>query len=391
MRSFYNSFYRAIELVTGSGKHFLHEPYLDQNDIDLVAKTIKSQFISTAGKSTTEFENIISKFVKSKYCVSTTSGTSALQIALLASGVKKDDEVFVPSLTFVGTANSISHCGAIPHFVDSNISDFGIDVGKLHDYLNKNFKLTKESLINKKTHRKVKAIVPVHIFGHSCAIEEINKLARKFNLKVIEDAAEALGSFKKSKHLGTFSLFGCLSFNGNKIITTGAGGAIITNSFKHYKVAKHLITTAKVPHKFKYVHDKIGFNYRMPSLNASLGIAQMYKLNKFIKAKRNLYLKYKNSFLNVDGIKIFKDNKDEVSNYWLQTAILDDKKKKYKENLIKFCISKNIFVRPAWELISDLKPYKNCPKMDLFGAKNIESRVINLPSSQSLILGNNII
>lgn len=386
MKLFINNIYNSIVKVTGRGKHFLHEPFFDKNENKFVCRAIDSKFISTAGENTHLFEKKISNLTKSKYCVSTVSGTSAIQIALLASGIKPYDEVLVPSLTFIGTANAISHCGAIPHFIDSEIANFGVDVEKLRDYLKKSFKIKKGTLINKKTRRKVKAIVPVHVFGHACSINEINKIAKEFKLKVIEDAAEALGSYQTSKHLGTYSLFGCLSFNGNKIITTGGGGAIITDSYKYFKIAKHLATTAKIPHKYKYIHDKVGFNYRMPSLNASIGIAQLLKLKKFLSAKRQLYYEYEKSFSNLDGVKIYKEAKNSKSNYWLQTIVLDDKYKKFKEKIIKYCISKNIFVRPSWTLLSELKPYKYSPKMNLSGAKNIEKSIINLPSSQSIIL-----
>ncbi len=386
MKSFIQNIYKCIFKVTGSGKHFLHEPFFDKTEHKFVSKAIDTQFISTAGQNTFEFEKKISNLTKSKYCVSTTSGTSAIQIALLASGVKPYDEVLVPSLTFVGTANAISHCGAIPHFVDSDIKNFGIDVEKLRDYLKKNFRIYKNILINKKTRRKVKAVVPVHVFGHACSVNEINKIAREFKLRVIEDAAEALGSYLGSKHLGTHSLFGCLSFNGNKIITTGGGGAIITNNYNYFKIAKHLATTAKIPHKYKYIHDKVGFNYRMPSLNASIGIAQLLKLKKFISAKRKLFTEYEKSFSKIDGVKVYKEVKNNKSNYWLQTLVLDDNYTGLKEKIIKFCISKKIFVRPSWTLLSELKPYKNFPKMNLSGAKNIEKKIINLPSSQGIIL-----
>lgn len=382
-------FYRSIRKVTGSKKHFLHEPLFNNKEVKVVSKNVKTSFVSSAGKTTIEFEKKIKDFTKAKYCIAMTSGTSALQVSLLSSGVNPNDEVLVPALTFVGTANSISHCGAIPHFVDSCINDFGIDVIKLKYYLKKNFLIKKNKLINKKTKRVVKAIIPVHIFGHACSIFEINKLAKKYRLKVIEDAAEGLGSFYYGKHLGTFSSFGCLSFNGNKIITTGGGGAILTNNKKDYIHAKHLATTAKVPHKYKYIHDKVGYNYRMPSLNAALGIAQMNKIRQFIKAKRNLFLCYKKSFSKLNYVKIFEENNNSISNYWLQTAILDRKKSKYKKAIIEYCISKGLYVRPSWTLLSKLKPYMKCPKMDLKGAKDIEKRIINLPSSQGILLKKN--
>lgn len=381
-------FYKSIRKVTGAGKHFLHEPFFDTKEVKLVSKHVKTSFVSSAGKATSEFEKNICKFTKAKFCVATVSGTAAIQISLISSGVKPNDEVLVPSLTFVGTANAISHCGAIPHFIDSSINNLGVDVKKLNQYLKKNFVKKNNLLFNKNTKRFVKAIIPVHIFGHSCSIEEINIIAKKNNLKVIEDAAEGMGSFHKGKHLGTLSSFGCLSFNGNKIITTGGGGAIITNSKKNYEIAKHLSSTAKIPHKYKYIHDKVGFNYRMPSLNAALGIAQLNKIRSFIKAKRKLFQHYKKSFSKLNYVKIFKENLDDKSNYWLQTAILEPKNIRHKEAIIKYCISKGIYVRPSWTLLSKLKPYLKSPKMNLKGALEIEKRIINLPSSQSIILRN---
>lgn len=301
-------------------------------------------------------------------------------------GVKTGDEVLVPALTFVGTVNAIAHSGGEPHFIDSDIKTLGVDYLKLNDYLNKIAIFSKGKTINKFTKRVIRAIVPVHIFGHACKIDEINKLAKKFNLLVIEDAAEALGSFYMNKHLGTFGAAGCLSFNGNKIITTGGGGAIITNNNNLAKRIRHLTTTAKLKHKWEFIHDEVGYNLRMPNLNAALGLAQIENLNKFIKAKRILYKKYQKIFDNVKGVNLFKESPNSKSNYWLQTLILDKENIKFKNKILNLAHCESIFIRPAWKIISDLKPYKRKLKMNLSGAKDIYDRVLNIPSGQGLIL-----
>ena len=375
---------KSIVKVIGKGTHNLHEPVLGKKEIEYVTKSIKSNFVSTKGKFVEKFENEIKRFTKSNFVVSTINCTQALFLSLKVLGVKKGDEVLVPALTFVGTVNAISYVGAEPHFIDSTISNFGVDSKKLELYLNKHAKIKNNHCINKKTGRVIKAIIPVHVFGHACEIEKIVKIAKKYKLDVIEDAAECLGSSLKQKHLGTFGKIGCLSFNGNKIITTGGGGAILTNNKKIYKKIKHLATTAKLNHSWEYDHDEIGFNLRMPSINAALGSAQLSQIKKFVKSKRNLFLRYEKSFKDIEGIKIFRDNKLEKSNYWLQTLILSERLKKYKKKIHKENFKKKIFLRPAWKLISDLKPYRKKQKMNLAGAKEIYERVINLPSSQYL-------
>ncbi len=374
----------SIIKVIGKGPHSLHEPVLGKKEIEYVSKSIKSNFVSTKGKFVEKFENEIKKFTKSNFVVSTINCTQALFLSLKVLGVKKDDEVLVPALTFVGTVNAISYLGAEPHFIDSTISNLGVDSKKLEIYLMKHTKIKNNKCINKKTGKVIKAIIPVHVFGHACDIEKIVKIARKYKFEVIEDAAECLGSFFKRKHLGTFGKIGCLSFNGNKIITTGGGGAILINNKKIYKKIKHLATTAKLKHSWEYDHDQIGFNFRMPSINAALGFAQLRQIKKFIKSKRNLFLRYQKSFEKVEGVKIFKDNKFEKSNYWLQTLILNTRFKKYKNKILKENFKKKIYLRPAWKLISNLKPYQRKQKMSLSGAKEIYDKVINLPSSQYL-------
>ena len=375
---------KAIMKVVGNGPHYLHEPVLGKKEVQFVSKSIKSNFVSTKGKFVKKFENEIKRFTKSNFVVATINCTQALFLSLKVLGVKKDDEVLVPALTFIGTVNAISYLGAEPHFIDSTISNFGVDCKKLELYLSKNVKIKNNQCINKKTGKVIKAIVPVHVFGHACEIEKILKIAKKYKLEIIEDAAECLGSFFKQKHLGTFGKIGCLSFNVNKIITTGGGGAILTNNKKIYKKIKHLSTTAKLDHSWEYDHDEIGFNFRMPAINAALGSAQLTQIKKFVQSKRNLFLRYNKSFKGINGIKIFRDNKFEKSNYWLQTLILNTRYKKYKNKILRQNLKKRIYLRPAWKLISNLKPYQKKQKMNLSGAKEIYERVINLPSSQYL-------
>jgi dTDP-4-amino-4,6-dideoxygalactose transaminase len=240
--------------------------------------------------------------------------------------------------------------------------------------------------INKFTKRVIRAIVPVHVFGHACQIDKIIKLAKKFNLIVLEDAAEALGSYYNKKHLGTFGLAGCLSFNGNKIITTGGGGAVITNNKKFAKKIRHLSTTAKLPHKWEYIHNEVGYNYRMPNLNAALGLAQLENLNLFIKKKRILYERYFKVFKNIKNIYLFKELNASKSNYWLQTLIIKKNFLILKKKLLNEGFKSGLYLRPAWKLISNLKPYKTNPRMDLKGSMEIYNKIINLPSGQSILL-----
>jgi perosamine synthetase len=352
----------AIRSVLGKGAHQLHEPLLKGKEIIFVSDTIKRNFVSTAGEYVNRFEKAVKKFSKSNHAIAVVNGTQAIFVSLKVLGVRKDDEVLVPALTFVGTVNAISYIGAHPHFIDSSWENFGVNCDKLEKYLSKNEQIICNRCINKSTGNVIKAIVPVHIFGHPCDIEKVIKISKKFKLAVVEDAAEALGSFHKKKHLGTFGDIGCFSFNGNKIITTGGGGMIITNQAKLAKKIKHLTTTAKLKHKWEYIHDEVGYNFRMPSINAALGLAQLLKLRTFLKAKRKLFYKYMKVLKDINGISLFKEPKNAKSNYWLQTLILDKKNSKFKNKILKEFHKKKVFSRPTWQLISDLKPYRNIKK-----------------------------
>jgi len=375
---------KSIRDVVLSKKVALHEPIFVGNEKKYLHDCIDSGFVSTTGKYVKKFEKLLSFYTKSKYVIALNSGTSALQIAILVSGIKENNEILMPALTFAATPAAAIYNNCIPHFVDSDIEDLGIDINKLRKYLNKISIKKNGKLINIKTNREISGIIPVHTFGHIGKITEIRKLAREFKLTVIEDAAEALGSFYKGQHAGTFGEVGTLSFNGNKIVTTGAGGAILTNSKKISERARHLIATAKKKHMWEYDHDLVGFNYRMPNLNAALGLAQLEKLPYFLSQKRRLYKKYKKSFEN----NLYADLLDEPihcsSNYWFQTIFLKDKYIKHKNNILLNLNNLGYQCRPAWKLMSELKPYREFPKMNLSNSEKLYRKIINIPSSSNL-------
>ena len=380
---------KSIQKVAGKGTHQVHEPLFFGKEKKYLNKAINENFVSSKGKYVDKFEKKIANYTKAKFAVAVVNGTQAIYISLKACGVKQNDEVLVPALTFVGTVNAISYLGAEPHFIDSKIKNFGVDYLKLQRYLKKITKFSNGRCINKHSGKIIRAIIPVHVFGHPCDITKIVKIAKKFNLVVVEDAAAALGSFYREKHIGTFGHTGCISFNGNKIITTGGGGMIVTNNKNLAKKIKHLTTTAKLKHKWDYVHDEIGYNFRMPNLNAALGLAQFEKIKIFIKAKRLLFKKYYNIFKKIKGVSIYKEEKNVKSNYYLQTLILNKNNVNLRNKILKKSYNKSIYIRPSWKLISELKPYKGKQKMNLSGAREIYNKVINLPSSQSLILKKN--
>ena len=378
-----NDIVKSIVKVVGKQKHHLHEPFFCGNEIKYLKKTILTNLVSSAGPFVIKFENLITKFTKSKYAISVVNGTEALHLSLVACGVKNNDEVLVPAITFVGTANAILYSGAIPHFIDSEFETLGIDPLKLEKYLEKITIKKGKFYFNKKTKRKIKAIMPVHVFGNICQIDKILKIAKKYNLIVVEDAAEALGSFFKNKHAGTFGLVGCFSFNGNKIMTTGGGGAIITNNKLLAKKIKHLSTTAKINHRWEYIHDAVGYNFRMPNLNAALGSAQIENLNKFLRSKRKLFLRYCKEFLKVNNITLIKNPEFSKSNNWLNTIFIKNSSIKKRNKVLSLAQKNQIFLRPVWKPLHTLKHLNKMPRMNLDAAIKIYESCINLPSSAS--------
>jgi aminotransferase in exopolysaccharide biosynthesis len=372
-----------VKKILGKGRHSLHEPYFCGNEWNYVKKTLDENYVSSIGSFVNKFEDQIKKFTKSKYAIPVVNGTEALHLSLVACGVKSNDEVLVPTITFVGTANSIIYSGATPHFIDSEFETLGIDPLKLEKYLEKITIKKGKFYFNKKTKKRIKAIIPVHIFGNICQIDKILKIAKKYNLIVIEDAAEALGSFFKNKHAGTFGLVGCFSFNGNKILTTGGGGAIITDNKLLAKKIKHISTTAKINHRWEYVHDAVGYNFRMPNINAALGSAQIENLNKFLISKRKLFLKYYKDFSKVNDVRLVKNPEFSKSNNWLNTIFIKHSSIKKRNKVISFGQKNRIFLRPVWKPLHTLKHLNKMPKMNLDAAKKIYESCINLPSSAS--------
>lgn len=377
----------AIQTVVGVGKKALHEPSFDGNEWKYLKDCLDSNYVSSVGKYVDEFEQALVTFTGAKYAISVVNGTAALQIALKLAGVEQGDEVLIPALTFVATANAVSYLGAIPHFVDSDESTLGINPGKLREYLDTHTELKAGVCFNRETGRPIRALVPMHTFGHPSSIDEILVIGEEFNLVVVEDAAESLGSQYKGKHTGTFGKLGTLSFNGNKTATTGGGGAILTDDDLIAKRAKHITTTAKLPHKWEFDHDEIGFNFRMPNINAALGCAQMEKVSEKIALKRKLFQEYRKALSSIPEVLIFEEPKNCYSNYWLQTIVLSEKTEQFRDSILEESNLIGISTRPIWKLISDLAPYKQAPTMNLDVSRRLSRQIINLPSSPSLLAG----
>ena len=376
---------RAILSVVGPGPVALHEPSFEGNEWLYLRECLDSTYVSSVGKFVDRFEDDLASYTGSKYAISVVNGTAALQIALKLAGVQADDEVLIPALTFVATANAVSYCNATPHFVDCEERTLGMDVLKLREYLSRISSQQSGQCINKITGRVIRAVVPMHTFGHPSDIEGLTSIARDFNIVLVEDAAESLGSFYQGQHTGTFGLFGTLSFNGNKTITTGGGGAILTNSRALARHAKHLTTTAKIPHAWQFRHDEVGYNYRMPNINAALGCAQLEQLSTKLASKRELLRRYQAEFIDIEGVSLFLEPKGCQSNYWLQTLVLDKKNSKNLNSILETTNKIGLMTRPVWDPIYSLTPYRNSPRMDLSSANLFSKVVINIPSSSGLV------
>jgi len=378
----------AIKAVAGLDSAMLHEPTFQGNEWKYLKECLDSTFVSSVGKFVDQFEVELASYTGAKYAVAMVNGSAALHMALLLAGVVRDDEVLIPALTFVATANAVTYCGAIPHFVDSEKQTFGIDIDKLSAYLQANTLQEGGNCINRVTRRVIRAIAPMHVFGHPSNLEGLLKISKDYNIALVEDAAESLGSQYCGRHTGTFGIVGALSFNGNKTITTGGGGALLTNSLELARLAKHLSTTAKIPHQWEYSHDCVAFNYRMPNLNAALGCAQLEILPKLIEAKRKLALEYRNSFSGIEGVSFKLEPENCRSNYWLQTIILDSKHANTRDRILEKTNQSGFMTRPVWNLLHKFKQFANSPKMDLSGAIDLEKTLINIPSSAHLGMGN---
>lgn len=359
----------------------LHEPRFIGNEKAYLNECIDSTFVSSVGVFVDRFEKEFAAYVGSKYAVATMNGTAALHIALLLADVQQDDEVITQPLTFIATANAISYIGANPIFVDVDRDTMGLSPDALKTFLETHCKIVDDRCINTMSGKTIKACVPMHTFGHPCRIDEIKALCDQWHLALVEDAAESLGSTYDNRHTGTFGVLGVFSFNGNKIITSGGGGVIVTDDEELAKRAKHITTTAKIPHRWEYVHDEIAYNYRLPNLNAALLCAQMENLDLFLENKRLLTSEY-GSFFDAVSITLVREPDHARSNYWLQTLILNDKEE--QEAFLSYTNDRGVMTRPIWRLMNKLEMFKGCLCNDLSNALWLEERVVNIPSGVRL-------
>jgi perosamine synthetase len=372
---------------SGSSPIALHEPNIGQRENELVSKCLASGWVSSVGEYISEFEQGLAKFTNSKHAIAVVNGTAALHLALHSVGVKPGDEVLVPTLSFVATANAVSHCGAIPHFVDSDPETLGLDPLALREHLRANASLRDGELHNTSTGRRISAVVPMHTFGHPMQIEALIDVAKEFNLVVVEDAAESIGSYVGTTHTGTFGRCSSLSFNGNKTITTGGGGAILTNDAGLAQRIRHLATTAKMPHDYEYIHDAVAFNYRMPNINAALGCAQLSRLDDFLSAKRVLAKKYSEGFSSARSMQFVAEPHGTTSNYWLNTIRLNKPDLSLRDELLVAARASGYICRPAWNLLHTLPMHESSPRAKLPVAQNLWQSLINIPSSARHYLG----
>lgn len=356
----------------------LHAPVFQGNEKKYVDDCIDSTFVSSVGEYVNKFEEMICSYTKAKYAIATTNGTSALHMALMLVGVEKDTEVLSQALTFVATANAISYVGASPVFIDSGKNNLGMCPKSLEEFLMTYAEVAGEYSVNKITKKRISACVPMHVFGHPVDIDEIHRICNKFKIPLVEDAAESLGSFYKGEHTGLKGDVGILSFNGNKIVTCGGGGMIITSNEHLAKKAKHLTTTAKQPHKWEFYHDEVGYNYRLPNLNAALACAQMELLPAFVENKRKTASEYRNYFSKTN-IHFMDEPAESQSNFWLNAIQFPSKKE--RDDFLEFSNSNGVMTRPIWRLMTELPAFSNAFKMPMKNAEYYVDTVVNLPSS----------
>ncbi len=364
--------------------HPLHEPLILKDDLKDLKNCINRGEVSSIGKQRLLFEKSLKKLTGAKYVTLTSSGSTALHTVLSATKANNDCEILIPNLNYIASVNAVLTCKAIPHFIDTEKNSPGIDISKLEIYLNKIAKIKKNKCINIKTKKTIHSCIVLHPFGYPCDIERVKKLLKKWKILLIEDTAEALGSYYNSKHLGTFGHCSILSFNGNKIITTGGGGAILTSNRKFHKLVSHISTTAKIKHQYIFSHDQHGFNYRLPNLNCALGLTQVKKLGKILKSKKRLHNAYTDSFKNANYLKVYNscsDRNKNYSNHWLNIAILNKKFEHLRNKIIENSMKNKVQVRPSWETMHSIKYLRGFPKMNLQNSISFNRRVICLPSS----------
>jgi len=374
----------ALKVVLPNGAAGLHEPEFTGNEWDYVKECLDTGWVSSAGSYVTRFEDMLAKITGAKHAIAVINGSAALHAGLLLADIEPDDEVIIPTLTFVATANAVSYCNAVPHFADCDDQTLGIDPDKLSSYLAEISEIRNDYCFNKKTNRRINALIVMHTFGHASELDTLKQVCDRYHITFIEDAAEAIGTLYKGKHVGNHGLISTLSFNGNKAITTGGGGAILTNDDEIADKARRLTDTAKVPHRWMRAHDLIGFNYRMTNMNAALGCAQLEKLDVIVEQKRNLAAAYEKAFTSLAGVTVFSETSVCKSNYWLNTIILDPEHADQRDAILEATNDAGLRTQPAWTPMHLLPMYGGCPRMDLSNAESLYQRVINLPSSSFL-------
>lgn len=366
------------------GRIGLHEPDFRGNEWSYVKDCLDTGWVSSVGKYVDRFETMLQDFTGAAHAVATINGTAALHTCLHLMGVGRGDEVLIPTLTFVATANAVSYTGATPHFVDSEARSLGVDAAKLENYLRETAEVSGATCRNRKTGATIRALMPMHTFGHPVDLDALSALCERWRITLIEDAAESLGSLYRGRHTGNFGRVAGLSFNGNKIATTGGGGAILTNDPVIARLAKHLTTTARVPHQWSFVHDQVGYNYRLPNLNAALGCAQIECLPDFLARKRRLADRYFEEFRGMVGVSVVLEPDRCRSNYWLNALLLDRPDESARDNLLTALNKAGVMARPVWTLMHRLPMYSDCPRMDLSGSEALDARIVCVPSSSFL-------
>jgi len=375
---------RLREALGGIAKAQLHEPHFGGREWDYVKDCLDTGWISSVGSRVSQFERMLSHHVDGRPVVACVNGTAALRVALELAGVGPNDEVLIPALTFVATANSVSHLGAIAHFIDSSETTLGVDPVKLEAHLHETADRRANRVLNRKTGRRLAAIVPMHCFGHPVDMDPLIELGARWQIPVVEDATESLGSHYKGRMCGALASLAALSFNGNKIVTTGGGGAIVAEDPELARRAKHLTTTAKLPHRWAFIHDEVGYNDRMPNINAAVGVAQLEQLPRFLAAKRALQKHYETVFADFPGARLFRPQPWAESNIWLAVLVLDHPDAAVRDALLDASNAVGLMTRPAWTLMHRLAMYRDHPRATLATAEDLESRIICLPSSAAL-------
>lgn len=360
----------------------LHAPLFIGNEKKYLNECIDTTFVSSVGKFVDRFEEKMAAYTGAKKAVVCVSGTNALHMAMMLVGVERDDEVLTQALTFIATCNAISYIGAHPVFIDVDMETLGLSPKAVKAWLDKNAELKNDVCYNKKTGRRVKACIPMHTFGHPVKIDELVQICNEWHLELVEDTAESIGSLYKGQHTGTFGKVGAISFNGNKTITTGGGGMLLFQDEELGKLAKHLTTQAKVPHRWAFVHDHIGYNYRMPNINAALGCAQLENLDRYVENKRETARIYADFFKNIPDITFFTEPENCRSNYWLNVVMLKDKAA--QQEFLEYTNDHGVMTRPVWELMNRLEMFKQCETDGLKNTEWLADRIVNIPSSVRL-------